>query len=349
MRTGRLRNRGYRLLTAPALGRTATEDDTSSLAAPSVAHDNRSVTTWQQPLPLPWRIPPGAEHTSFAHPAERELGRILTFHGVRWVYEPTTFVLERDAAGNPTLCFNPDFYLPDHNRYLELTTMRQALVTRKNRKLRLLRERYPSVDAHIVYRRDFERLAERSRMHSASTSDVAGDTLLTAGQIDSRMREVANEVASRAIPDVLISLGSGASRFATAFGTALAAHGVQPLTAEMSLSRAGATSSARRLRVHRAPRVALDRRRVLVVTDVVSTGLTADFAVRWLSSRGAGPIEVIAMVDRPAARILTVPIRASIFTVDDKMVAGHGMSVGGRYGELANIVEVRRDAGERPT
>ena len=336
-------NWGYRLLIASTLGTTAAEDDSLSLTAPSVARDNKPVTIWQQPLPWPWRTSPPAHDTRFVHPAERELARILTFHGVRWVYEPTTFVLERDDAGNPTLCFNPDFYLPDHNRYLELTTMRQAHVTRKNRKLRLLRERYPSVDARILYRRDFERLADRCRVQSHPDVAEAGDTVLRAEQIEGRVREIAAGCVGRDAPDAVVSLGVGGYRLAAELVGSLATHGIHPTTGEMLLAGADVTSTARRLRVHRGPRVALDRRRVLIVTDIVSTGLTADFAVRWLSSRGAGPVEVIAMVDRPAARILTVPIRASIFTVGDTMVAGHGMTVGGRHGELADIVEVRRD------
>jgi hypoxanthine phosphoribosyltransferase len=334
------------LIASATTGETVA-DAPLSLAAPGVGRNNMSETVWQHPLPLPWRRSPSAENTCFAHPAEAELARILTFHGVRWVYEPTTFVLERDAADNPMLCFNPDFYLPDHNRYLELTTMRQAHVTRKNRKLRLLRERYPSVDAHILYRRDFERLADRCRMQSNPDAAATGDTLFSAGQIDGRVREIAAQLEARDAPDVVVSLGVGGIRFASELVGSLASHGVRPMTGEMSLAGADVTSTARRLRVHRGPRISLHRRRVLVVTDVVSTGLTADFAVRWLAGRGAGPVEVVAMVDRAAARIVALPVRASAFTVGDVVLAGHGTTVGGRHGELADIVEVRRDGGGR--
>ena len=55
----------------------------------------------------------------------------------------------------------PDFFLPEQGLYLELTTMKQSLVTRKNRKLRRLRERYPDVNAKLFYKRDIERLAQR--------------------------------------------------------------------------------------------------------------------------------------------------------------------------------------------
>ncbi|MDF2748855.1 MAG: hypothetical protein K0T00_30 [Gaiellaceae bacterium] len=97
--------------------------------------------------------------TRFVHPVERELAAVFDELGLAWEYEPHTFVLERDAEGNPTEAFTPDFYLPEQDVYVECTTMRQHLTARKNRKLRKLRER--GVIVGILYRRDFERLRER--------------------------------------------------------------------------------------------------------------------------------------------------------------------------------------------
>ena len=54
--------------------------------------------------------------------------------------------------------FSPDFYLPELDQYVELTTLRQRLVTKKNRKLRLLRELYPDVNVRLLYRRDYQEL-----------------------------------------------------------------------------------------------------------------------------------------------------------------------------------------------
>ena len=91
--------------------------------------------------PLRWLLQP--DENRFAHPAERELARLLTFYGVRWAYEPTTFAVRWGGDGQPEEFVTPDFYLPDHGLYVELTTMRQRLVTRKNRKFRLLRRALP--------------------------------------------------------------------------------------------------------------------------------------------------------------------------------------------------------------
>ena len=80
------------------------------------------------------------ESVAFAHPSERDFARVLDFYGVEWRYEPRTFVLSENADGHPTEAFSPDFYLPDLDLYIELTTLKQRLVTKKNRKIRELRQ-----------------------------------------------------------------------------------------------------------------------------------------------------------------------------------------------------------------
>ena len=84
--------------------------------------------------------------------------QLLDFYEIAWEYEPRTFVLETASDGRLRTAFTPDFYLPDHDLYLEVTTLRQSLVTRKNRKVRLLRQTYPDVRVRILYRRDLDRL-----------------------------------------------------------------------------------------------------------------------------------------------------------------------------------------------
>jgi hypoxanthine phosphoribosyltransferase len=110
----------------------------------------------------------GKETPRFANEAERECAKVLDFYGVPWEYEPHTFVLEEDEEGRTVEAFRPDFYLPEQNLYLEITVMKQRLVTRKNRKLRKLRERYPEVHVKLFYKRDIERLAQRYRLDLAS-------------------------------------------------------------------------------------------------------------------------------------------------------------------------------------
>src|SRR5690349_5165901 len=110
----------------------------------------------------------GAKPPRFAHRVELECAQILDYYGVPWLYEPTSFVLEQDADGRVTEAFAPDFYLPEQDLYVEITVMKQSLVTRKHRKLRKLRARYPGVRGKLLYRRDIERLAERFGLRIAS-------------------------------------------------------------------------------------------------------------------------------------------------------------------------------------
>jgi hypothetical protein len=99
--------------------------------------------------------------TQFANEAEVECARLLDYHGIRWEYEPRSFPLETDEEGRVVEAFTPDFFLPEQELYLEVTVMKQSLVTRKNRKIRKFRERYPDIKVKLFTRRDFERLGQK--------------------------------------------------------------------------------------------------------------------------------------------------------------------------------------------
>jgi hypothetical protein len=94
----------------------------------------------------------------FAHDSEAELARILDFYGVAWRYEPDVFPISWNADGAVTESFAPDFYLPEVGLYLELTTLKQSLVRKKNRKLRCMRLLYPEIRVKLFYARDFRAL-----------------------------------------------------------------------------------------------------------------------------------------------------------------------------------------------
>jgi hypoxanthine phosphoribosyltransferase len=110
----------------------------------------------------------GSEQPAFANEAERECAAILDFHGIPWAYEPTTFPLEVAEDGAVLEAFTPDFYLPEQDLYLEITTMKQSLVTKKNRKVRRLRELHPEVRVKLFYRSDVEALAMKYELDEAS-------------------------------------------------------------------------------------------------------------------------------------------------------------------------------------
>lgn len=95
---------------------------------------------------------------NFAHESEAEFARYLDFYNIEWRYEPVCFPIVRKKDGSVRESFTPDFFLPQFQLFVELTTMKQSLVTKKNRKVRLMRELYPDIKVKIFYRRDYRKL-----------------------------------------------------------------------------------------------------------------------------------------------------------------------------------------------
>lgn len=112
------------------------------------------------------RHPTAAEPTAerFAHPSEKVFSRLLNLYGHEWSYEPVEFPLDWNEVGQPTRAFRPDFYLPKHGLFIELTVLEQRLVTKKNQKVRRFRALYPEVELIVVYQRDFVALLEQHGM-----------------------------------------------------------------------------------------------------------------------------------------------------------------------------------------
>jgi len=131
--------------------------------------------------------PPDRESSPFAHASEAEMARILDFYAVRWEYEPVTFPILWSLDGDVVESFSPDFYLPDLDMFLEMTTLRQRLVRKKNRKLRRLRELYPDIRIKLFYARDFrEMLLKYGRI--GLVESLSG----TSGQVVPDRAEVVN-------------------------------------------------------------------------------------------------------------------------------------------------------------
>jgi hypothetical protein len=123
---------------------------------------------------------PPLDEIRFAHASERVAAEILEFYRIRWAYEPTTFPIEWNGKGEPVAYFTPDFYLSDFDLYIELTTMSQKLVTKKNRKVKRLKELYPEVNVKVFYQKDFRALLARygisteAQLHADGGGFVSG-------------------------------------------------------------------------------------------------------------------------------------------------------------------------------
>lgn len=121
---------------------------------------------------------PNGSRSAFAHASEAELARIFDFYAVAWEYEPHVFPIQWNLDGAVVESFTPDFFLPDFELYVELTTLRQPLVRKKNRKLRRLRELYPAVRIKLFYARDF-----RALMLKYGKGALVGALSGTSGQV----------------------------------------------------------------------------------------------------------------------------------------------------------------------
>lgn len=108
-----------------------------------------------------------ATSARFAHQSEAEFARLLDFYRVEWRYEPCTFPIVWDASGKAVEWFSPDFYLPQYDLFLEMTVLSPRLQSRKNRKIRLLREAYPDIAIKLFTRRDVERLFSNRLPHAS--------------------------------------------------------------------------------------------------------------------------------------------------------------------------------------
>ncbi|MDV2495199.1 MAG: hypothetical protein RX316_03190 [bacterium] len=104
---------------------------------------------------------PKPAKTQFANESERQFAEILDFYDIQWEYEARTFPLRVDEEGNVVEAFTPDFYLPGEDIYIELTTIKQSYVTKKHKKIRKFRERYPDVKLKLLNKRDYTSLAAK--------------------------------------------------------------------------------------------------------------------------------------------------------------------------------------------
>ena len=108
------------------------------------------------------------KRAAFNHPSEEVFANLLDFYRIPWEYEPRSFPLQWDKDGRVIEAFTPDFYLPEFDQYVELTAMKQTLVTRKNRKIKMLRAIYPHINIQVFYQKDLQDLVFKHGLKEAA-------------------------------------------------------------------------------------------------------------------------------------------------------------------------------------
>lgn len=312
-------------------------------------------------LPIPRSLFEPVDEHDFAHPAEQDLARILSFYRIRWIYEPTTFHLEFREDGRPAEQITPDFYLPDHDLYIELTTMRQRLVTRKNRKIRRLRESFPSVHIKLLYRRDYDRLIGSYPAPDHIVEPIVGAPIFDAQEIRSRVEALAAEVSTSsagligiesderprrepAEPLHLIGVGAGSRRFLAELNRELGRRECRVSSDQLILSRYGADEGNDRVRAGSALKTPVAGRDIVLVTDIVSSGLSLVSVTEWLRGKGARSVRICALLDREDARIIDIPLDFVGFKAPDETLVGYGLSSYPEFAGLPSIAAIHEGA-----
>ena len=277
---------------------------------------------------------------NFAHPSEREFARILDFYGVGWHYEPRSFPL-RWEDNRVVEMLTPDFYLPDLELYVELTTMKQSLVTEKNRKIRRIRELYPEINIKLLYRRDFHRILAKYGFGPLAQSDVQGidKVLLTARQIQQRVGELGRQMSQdyKDRQPVLIGVLTGM----LCFMADLMREITLPVEIEfMAISRYGKASQPG-VRITKDLESDISGRDVVLVEDIVDSGMTLNYLRGYLESKRPASLKVCALLDKRARRIVDVPIEYVAFEVPDEFVVGYGLDFLDKYRNLPFIGALR--------
>jgi hypoxanthine phosphoribosyltransferase len=291
------------------------------------------------------------DNQRFAHPAEAEFAALLSFYTIRWAYEPTTFAVRWDDDGWPHEFVTPDFFLPDHDLYIELTSMRQRLVTRKNRKFRLLRESYPNVQVRMLYLRDLERIRRCYGARDPELPGRLGSTVVSDGEVTERIEELVDELDNVSLgPDahaapvcerpLLLGVGAGSERFLISLAAGLERRGRAVDRARIDLTSYPGAVGEGHIRVTHGPVRSVAGRSVIIVQEVLSSGLSATFLQRWLRRRGASHIAVCALLDREAARIVDVPLTCRGFAAPDVGLAGFGLCRWQEHRDLPFIAEI---------
>ena len=259
----------------------------------------------------------------FAHPSEAEFARILDFYGVKWAYEPRSFPLRWDGERIAEM-FTPDFFLPELDMYIELTTLRQKLVTEKNRKLRQLRELYPDVNIKLLYKRDYRRLLARYGYGPLAQEDIQGidHVLISTQEIEKRVEELGRQISMDYIgtQPVLVGVLKGV----LCFMSDLMRHISLPVSVEfMSVSYFNGEGAGVKITKDLDRDIA--RQHILMVEDVVDTGMTLNYLLNYLRTRNPASVKVCSLLDKRVRRLVDVPLDYVGFEIPDEFVVGYGL------------------------
>jgi bifunctional protein TilS/HprT len=281
--------------------------------------------------PLPTTLRP----ISFAHPSEEDFAKLLDFYCIEWLYEPRSFPLRWEGDKIAEM-FTPDFYLPELDLYVELTTLKQNLLTEKNRKLRELRELYPEVNIKLLTKNDFLKLLAKYGYGPLGEAKVEGieRVLYSHAKIQRRVRTLARHISRDYAGQRLVLIGI--LKGVVCFMSDLMQHLSIPVTLDfMAISYYGGDGQV--VKITRDLDSSITGRHVLMVEDIVDTGMTLNYILSHLSAHNPASLRVCTLLDKRARRLINVPLDYVGFEVPDEFVVGYGLDYKGEYRNLPFI------------
>lgn len=274
--------------------------------------------------------------TEFVHPSEEEFARLLDFYQIEWLYEPRSFPLHWEN-GSIAAMFTPDFYLPELDLYIELTTLKQDLVTEKNRKIRRLRELYPEINVKLLNKADFLRLLAKYGYGSLGEAKVPGidRIMFTHSQIQRKVRVLARKISRDYAGKHLILVG--VLKGVVCFMTDLMQHLSLPVTVDfMAISYYG-VGEEQVVKITKDLDDSITGRHVLMVEDIVDTGMTLNYVLRHLQAHDPASLRVCTLLDKRVRRLVDVPLDYVGFEIPDEFIVGYGLDYKGKYRNIPFI------------
>jgi bifunctional protein TilS/HprT len=273
--------------------------------------------------------------TSFAHPSEEDFAKLLDFYCIEWLYEPRSFPL-RWKGDKIAEMFTPDFYLPELDLYVELTTLKQNLLTEKNRKLRQLRALYPEVNVRLLNKSDFLKLLAKYGYGPLGEAKVEGvdRVLYSHARIQRRVRTLARRISRDYAGQRLVLVGI--LKGVVCFMADLMQHLSLPVTLDfMAISYYGGDGQV--VKITRDLDSTITGQHVLMVEDIVDTGMTLNYILNHLSAHNPASLRVCTLLDKRARRLVNVPLDYVGFEAPDEFVVGYGLDYKGEYRNLPFI------------
>ncbi len=320
----------------------------------ATAHRSKALSTiGAGPLGPPIPNPAAQATPEFAHRAEVDFAALLDFYRIEWEYEPVSFPLQRANDGRIVQMFTPDFYLPEQELFVELTTMKQSLITKKHGKIRRLKELHPEIKVMLLTRRDYHELLSQYgygavEITALPESDI-DRILYSQSEIAARVAELGHQIsedyADRSL--ILVGILKGVTFFMADLARAI----TRPLALDYLAVAPPQPEQSERVRFIKDLNLEIKDRDVLLIEDILTTGLTIDFVISRLNDRRPASLEICALFDKRDQRVVDVPARYIGFQIPSAFVVGYGLDYRELYRNLPFVCVLRpevyaRDANE---